>query len=264
MTAGHRPSPEEFYTQCLTSIRVLDDAARRFAQQGDVVSALAAAWGADVYAVQAVLWERVLVAAPVPHRQYFRAADALFAGHRGVAEPAAETQATCGDTLRLSRARLLSDFDPEAASAIRDLTPDLAYLDALPVPTEDDLSAATAARCQGWAPAQFATRRRQESADAMANAQGLRVRGETRAAIEAAYDADILGLEAYLVESALSAGDESLMSVVVRWELAVAGVAQLTALPEGFVAAVTAIREAMAASLPEAEAERLRRSLAEV
>ena len=264
MPAGHRPSPEEFYTQCLAGIGVLDDAGRRFTQQGDAVSALSAAWGADVLAVQAVLWERVMVAAPVPYRQYFRAADALFTGHRGVAEPDVEAQVTCADTLRLARARLLSDFDPDASAAIRALIADAAYLEALPAPTVDDIAAAAVARCQGWTPAQFAARRRQEAVDAMATAQGLRVRGETRAAIEAAYESDVLGLEAYLVESAVAAGDDTLMSVVVRWELAVAGVAQLQGLPEGFVAAVTAIRDAMAASLPEAEAERLLASLLEV
>lgn len=256
MPDGRMPSPEEFYSQCLGNVRSLDAAARRRAQQQDAVGAVACAWGADVYAVQSVLWERVLVAAPVPQRQYFRAADALFAALRGRGEAPGGGQ-SCADVLDRARGRMLAGFDAEAVTAITALWPDQSYLAALSAPTAEAWRTAAAERLGGLAPARFVEQRRSESAAAMARAQELRVRGETSPAIEAAYDSDLLALEGYLVESALAAGDELLLTVTVRWELVTTALGQVAALPQGFLAAVGVIRAAMAGAFPSADAQRL-------
>jgi hypothetical protein len=107
----------------------------------------------------------------------------------------------------------------------------------------------------------FVAQRRREAAVAMSQAQSARVKGETVAAIQSAYESDFLGLEAYLVESAVAVGDHLLQSVVVRWELASTAVSQLSGLPDGFVLAVQRIRDALGSSLSEADASRLRESL---
>lgn len=256
-------SAEEFYSQCLANARTLDQAARRLTTEMDAPGAVATAWGSDVVAVQAVLWERILVASPVPQRQFFRVADALFDGLRGAVPPLGE-QETCRTVVRAAREALLAACDPDLRGAIQASWPDLAYMGILPAPTRDDLEAAVLRRTGGLPPAEFVEHRRREAFEAMTQAQAMRVRGDTMGAIQSAYDSDFLDLEAYLVESALAAGDVLLLSVTVRWELATASVAQLTGLPEGFVAAVTRVREVLGDPLAEADAGRLRASLAPI
>ena len=51
--------------------------------------------------------------------------------------------------------------------------------------------------------------------------------GETSAAIQAAYQGDFTALDAYLVESAVAAGDDALLTVTIRWDLAVQAVSEL-------------------------------------
>jgi hypothetical protein len=261
MTDGR--SAEEFYSQCLANARTLDLAARRLAAEGDSPAALATAWGSDVFAVQAVIWERILVASAVPQRQFYRVADALFEGLRSSPE-LADDRPSCRNVIRAARQALLAACDPELRGSIEAGWPDLAYMGMLPAPTVDDLEEAAAARLGGIPPEAFVEQRRHEAAEAMAQAQALRVRGDTVAAIQLAFDSDFLALEAYLVASAIAAGDVRLQSVVVRWELAYSSVTELAGLPEGFVAAVNRIRDALGACLAEADADRLRTSLVPV
>lgn len=258
MPTGTHRAAEEFYSLCLSNARVLDAAARRYAESGDPVGLLACAWGSDVQIVQAVLWERIMVASPTPQRQFFRVAEALFAGlhpsHAG-------SPTSCADVLTATRAGLLEAGEPSLRDSIRDGWYDLAYAVAAPSPTIEAVAAHAHQRLEGMAPGTFVGRRREQMAAAMADAQALRVRGETVAAVQRAYEADFLGLEAYLVESSIAAGDAELLSFIVRWELAVGSVAQLAGLPEGFVAAVAAIRDALGSALSEADAARLRETL---
>lgn len=260
MPYGTRPSPEEFYSQCVSNAHALDAAARRLLAEGDPTAALACAWGADVFTVQAVLWERVLVAAPVPARKYFRAAEAMFAG--ATARPGSAAVLTSGaEALQAGRALLLADFDADTRAEIGEQWPDPGYLRGVPVPTADELASAVSIRLQGLGVEGFVAARREEAQAAMVEAQALRVRGETAAAVQAAYDADMLAFEAYLVESAAAAGDAMLLTVTIRWELAVVALAGMAGLPEGFVAAVTAIRDALGGSMVDADADRWRAAL---
>ena len=63
------------------------------------------------------------------------------------------------------------------------------------------------------------------------------------------------------MESALAVGDDRLLSVITRWELAIHSLSTLPGLPEGFLAAVSRIRETLAASLGDADGARLRQIL---
>jgi hypothetical protein len=253
-------SAEEFYSQCLANARTLEQAARAHAGAGDAVSALATAWGADVFTVQAVLWERILVVSPLPQRQFYRVADALFTGLDRSAAPTIDRPA-CRDVLRSARDSLLAECDPGLRQSIAEAWSDVTYLATVEAPTAQDIDAAVQARLNGMTPGAFVARRRQEAAIAMAHAQEERVRGNTVGAIQGAYESDFLGLEAYLVESAMAVGDLSLQSVVVRWELASSAVSQLAGLPDGFSAAVNRIRDTLGSGLAEADAARLRESL---
>lgn len=255
-----RASAEEFYSRCLGNESILDAAARRFAGQGDAVSALATAWGADVYAAQAVVWERIMVAAVSPQRQFFRVAGALITGLHS-SEPAAGDHPTVREVLECSRAGLLSACDPELREGVRASWSDHAYLGDLAAPDAAMLAESARARLGGLTPDAFVAHRRAEAAEAMGQAQALRIKGESVAAIEAAYDSDFRSLEAYLVESAVTAGDGYLLTVTIRWELAAGSVAALPGLPDGFLAAVGRIRDAIASGLGDADGARLREVL---
>lgn len=255
-----RATAEETYSRFLSNASVLDAAAHRFATQEDSVSALSTAWGADIYAAQAVVWERILVVSTSPHRQFFRVADALLAG-------LAETGATAAgprslrDVIARGREGVLADCDPDLQQGLTKAWADLAYLDGVAAPDDADLAAAVESRLGGLAPEDFVAQRRREAADGMSHAQALRIRGETFGAVQAAYDADFSGVEAYLVESAVAAGDHQLLSVTARWELVTHAVSALPGLPQGFLPAVGRIREAMAAALGGADGTRLSNAL---
>ena len=254
-----RTSAEEFYSRCLGNAAILGASARRFAEQGDAVSALATAWGADVYAAQAVVWERILVAAVSPQRQFFRVAGALITGLHA-SEPAGG-QPSVRDVLDCSRQGLLSACDPDLRDGVRAAWSAHDDLAVLAAPDAATLAESARARLGGMSPDAFVAHRRREAAEAMATAQALRIKGESVAAIEAAYDSDFHALEAYLVESAVTAGDGHLLTVTIRWELAAAAVAALPGLPDGFLAAVGRIRDAIASGLGDADGTRLREVL---
>jgi hypothetical protein len=256
MSVVGQRSAEEFYSQCLANARTLDHASHRLEDSGDTFGAMATAWGADVFITQAVLWERILVASPSPLRQYFRAAEGLFGELRAI-PTLTDHQPTCMDVLVAARLGLLGACDPSLRGSIQAAWADQSYLAQAPAPTAEQIEDLVRERFEGLPAAEFVDKRRGEAVAAMGEAQAMRVRGETVAAIQTAYGADFLSLEAYLVESALAAGDPALLSVVIRWELAAASVSQVPGLPEGFVAAVARIREALAAGLSESDASRL-------
>lgn len=255
---------EEVYAQCIVNTQVLDAAARRQALEGDAVGALTLAWGADVYAVQGVLWERIIGAAAATHRQLYRAADALLRGLRGVAPGAFVTTSSCADVLLQARNRLLAECDDVLAAAIATAWNDHSFLGALSAPTAEDVQAAARRRCRGRATLAHAASLRDDSRAAMQRAQGLRVRGDTAGALQESYEADLLALEAYLLESAVAAGDSGLLTVSIRWELAIAAITRVDALPADFTRAVMRMREAMCSGLAESDGRRCLTSLTAV
>jgi hypothetical protein len=253
---------EEFYSRCLANAQILEAAALQRAESGDGVGALADAWGADVSTLQAVMWERVLVAARTPQRQFFQVAGALVAGLRAPAS-AADTP-TLGRMIARARERMATAFDDSLMAEMAGRWPVIDYLDDVPAVSADDVAAAVVARLQGMSPQSFADMRRAEARTTMLEAQTCRVRGETSAAIQLAYEADFKALEAYLVDSAVAVGDDQLFTVTMRWDLAVQAVTGLPGLPDDFSAAVTAIRSVLAEGLGEADGGRLLETLAPV
>ena len=251
---------EEFYGRCLANAQVLEGAARRRAGDGDSVGALADAWGADVSMLQAVMWERIIAAASAPQRQFFRVADAIVTGLRSPVGDA-DHPATLAACVTQARDRMVAAFDDELAREMARRWPDIAYLAAVPAVSDDEVAAYVDARLLGLRPQEFVRRRRDEAARAMLEAQTHRVRGETTEAIQAAYQGDFAGLDAYLVDSAVASGDQSLLTVTIRWDLAVHAVNELPGLPGDFSRAITVIRGAIAAGLGETDGRRLLDSL---
>jgi hypothetical protein len=247
---------EEFYSRCLANAQVLEGAARQRAAEGDSVGALADAWGADVNMLQAVMWERIIAAARAPQRQFFQVAEAIITGLRSpFDEPDSAT--TLAGSIAHTRGRIATAFDVELGREMARRWPDIGYLEAVPSVSADDVAAAVASRLLGLSPREFVHRRRDEAAAAMLEAQTHRVRGEISEAIQVAYQGDFSGLEAYLVDSAVAAGDRDLLTVTIRWDLAVQAVSEVTALPDDFPQAISVIRTAIVAGIGEADGRRL-------
>lgn len=257
---------EEFYSRCLANAQVLEDAARRRVEEGDAVGALADAWGADVNMLQAVMWERIIAAARAPQRQFFQVAEAIVSGlHSPLAElDDAAQAATLGRCVAYVRERMSTAFDDDLAREMARRWPDIAYLEAVPSVSAEDVAAAVSARLLGLSPSDFVSRRRSEAAAAMLEAQTHRVRGEIPEAIQSAYQGDFTALEAYLVDSAVAAGDRDLLTVTIRWDLAVHAVSEVAGLPDDFSRAVSVIRTAIVSGVGEADGRRLIESLVPV
>lgn len=260
MLGVDRGTAEEFHGRLLSNAHTLDRSARQHASQGDVVSALAAAWGADVTAIQAALWERILIASRAPQRQYFQAAASLSQALAAL-DPFPGSGATAEAVLKHARERLSAEFDDSLRREVDAHLPDIGYLGMLPAPTAQDLQAAVDARIDDHTPAEYASERRQAAIDAMLRAQSDRIKRDIPAAIRAAYDSDFSILEGYLIESALAVGDTFLLTVTIRTDLVNGAISELAGLPEDFVRAVGTLRDAMASALNEADGERLRSML---
>lgn len=251
---------EEFYSRCLANAQALESAARQRAAEGDAVGALADAWGADVNMLQAVMWERIIAAARAPQRQFFQVAEAIVSGLRSPLE-APDGATTLGRSIAHARERMATAFDDELAREMARRWPDITYLEAVPSVTADDVAAAVSARLLGLSAEEFVSRRRSDAAAAMLEAQTHRVRGETSEAIQCAYQGDFTALEAYLVDSAVAAGDHDLLTVTVRWDLAVQAVSDVPGLPDDFSQAISLIRTAIVSGIGEADGRRLIESL---
>jgi hypothetical protein len=255
-----RSSPEEFYSRCMSNALLLEGTAHRYAVREDAVRAVSAAWGADVFSTQAVIWERILVASRAPQRRFFEVAAQLIAGLSLVPALLAET-ATAYDVVRAARNGLLRACEPDLRRSLEAAWSDIEYLDVLPAPTQEAVDRSAVERLEGMSSARYVVLKRGEAQETMGAAQAKRIRGETGAAVDQAYASDVLALEAYLVESAVAAGDNALVTVTIRWELATHSVARLSGLPDDFVAAVTCIRDALWSGLGDADGDRLIASL---
>ncbi len=257
MLGVDRGTAEEFHGRLLANAHTLDRAARLHANQGDVVAALAAAWGADVTSIQAVLWERILIASRAPQRQYFQAAASLSQALAALDETSI-SGVTAEALVKQARVRLWAEFDASLRREVDAHLPDIGYLAMLAAPSTQDLQDAVDARIDDHTPAEFVAERRQEAIDAMLRAQSDRIRRDIPAAIRSAYDSDFSILEGYLVESALAVGDTYLLTVTIRSDLVTGAISELAGLPEDFARAVSTLRDAMASALNEADGERLR------
>lgn len=263
MLGVEKGTAEEFYSQCLGNAQVLDRSARLRARDGDAVGAVACAWGSDLATVQALTWERILVASRNPQRQYYEVAEVVLAELRlEGSDDADEHDTTAEQVLRAGRRRLLRTFDAALAKDVQNRWNEISYLSTVPAFSEAQLLDAVNTRLLGVTAAEFIEHRRREAAAAMLEAQARRVHGDTEGAIKAGYDSSFFSLDAYLVESAIAVGDTALLTVVCRWELATRAVAALTGLPADFMGALGVVRETLARALGEADGARMLRTFA--
>ena len=84
---------EELYSRYQANVAILSAAMKRRAAEGDAVGAVILARGADVSAVEAVVWEHSTVLARYPKRKFFQMSEQLVTdiGPGVVGETQAET-----------------------------------------------------------------------------------------------------------------------------------------------------------------------------
>ena len=256
MQNERRATARELRDGCLRRARVLERASRRQAAAQDGVGALVLEWAADVAVVQAVLLERLVLEAQAPQRKYFGLIEKVAQSLRDI-RLVNHDEVTAATVLGALRDRVYANVDREVARDIAGRVTDSAYLAGFAAPTAQEIGQIAGRRLQGLTPSAFVAQRKREAAELMVEAQSQRMRGDVARAIQAAYDSDFRSLEAYLVDSAVAAGDDGLLTVDARWELAAHAMGEVPGLPADFVGAVAAVRGALAVGLGEPDATRL-------
>ena len=163
--------------------------------------------------------------------------------------------------MRATRSALAGGLDDAVATDVNDRLVDLGFLEGLAAPTPGLFAALVERRLQGHSTADFVHERYREAREFLVHAHAEHLGGDDASAIQAAYQGDVRCLEGYLVESAVAVGDAGLLTVTIRWELAVSAMEGLAALPADFEGAVRTIRDAIADALGEPDASRFRRVL---
>lgn len=253
-------SAEEIYADLLQRVHVLTPMSVSYAAQGDSANAVLCAWAADVATVQAVAWERIVVVTHSPQTPFFALGDRLTRALRESLEQGSGAFASARELVQNMRGRMLDAVDDDLADDIVGRFSSLDHLASFEAPTPDRLREASHARLGGLRAGIFIAQRRADAQVRMRDALADRVRGDINGAISAAYEADMLTLEAYLIESALAIGDTSLLTVQVRWDLAVAALTRLAGVPDDFGQAISIVRQTLVASVGSGDGARLART----
>lgn len=192
----------------------------RHAAEGDVRRSQLAAWASDVHVLEALLWQNGLGQAPDPGAQLAAVGESVAVALETLAERPPATL-TARQVVEAAREAMVTTFDESVHGLLTDRFATLDHLDACePVVPSESPEARAARRLDGRTPEELAAELRATAADCMAVAELMDVEGETAAAGRLARQADAAAFEAHLVTSALLSGDERLVTVDLRWELA--------------------------------------------
>ena len=249
-------TPEMLYADTMTRKHSYGDLSQAYAMAGNAYGAVMSAWLADINTVQAVMWERVMIATPDPEAAFVVIGSTIT--RTLAAQPTiGQGASTARDCIEHARAAMAHGFAESTLRAVEaDYLP-LDHLTHLPAPTAEQVTKTRASRLGGMDVAAVSTRRRSDARDLMRVAVAMADEGMTTEAMQQAWQADWATLESYLLDSAALCGDDTLVSVDFRWAIASAAVSQIPGLPANFVEAVTTIREAMAKALGMIEGSRL-------
>jgi hypothetical protein len=251
-----RKVPEFLHSDTVHKSLEYYELSKSYAAKGDVYAAVHAAWMADMCTVQAVMWERILIASPKPDEQFFAIATSVsralsLHALTGTAQPDAVS------TIQSARRGLSQAFDEVAMRLLSTRLTPLDHLVGLPQPDGAGANAVLARRLSGSTVDGLIEQRNQSAADSMDVAAGMHRKGRHAEAITHAYQSDMAVYEAYLLEAARAIGDEFLMTVDLRWELAYMQITSLPSLPSGFLEATTLIREKLKGTVSPTEADTL-------
>ena len=256
MGSHRRKVPELLHSDTVHKSREYYELSRLYATKGDTYAAVHAAWMADMCAVQSVMWERILIASPKPDEQFFAIATSVsralsLHALTGAAQPDAVS------TIQAARDGLSQAFDDVAMRLLSARLTPLDHLVGLPSPDRAGAEAVQARRLSGSSVQDLIGQRIVAAAEAMVTANELHRDGQPGEAITHAYQSDMAIYEAYLLEAALAVGDEFLMTVDLRWELAYMQITSLPSLPWDYEEATTLIRAKLKGTVSPTEADTL-------
>lgn len=252
----HQFTPEMLYADTTDRKRAYGELSKGYATTADAFAAVSAAWLADINTLQAVMWERVMIAMPDPEHAFETIGAAVtraMADYARTAGPAASAR----DAAERARSGLASAFDLAARRAVEAEYLPLDHLDGLHPPTAEESQRVLSDRLGGEALEVVSQRHRQTARESMRTALEMRDRGVLDEALSLAWQADWATLEAYLLDSAHRVGDDTLISVDFRWTIVAEAVADIESLPMDFLDAVATIRDKMADALGLVEGARL-------
>ena len=256
MGLPRRKVPEFLHSDTVHKSGEYFELSQSYAAKGDAYAAVHAMWMADMCVVQAVMWERILIASPKPDEQFFAIAASVsralsLYALTGTAHPDAVS------TLEAARDGLSQAFDKVAMRLLRARLTPLGHLAGLPQPDRAGAEAVLARRLSGSTVDALMAQRLQSAAECMGLAVGMHREGRHSDAITHAYQSDMGVYEAYLLEAARAVGDEFLMTVDLRWELAFKQISSLPSLPMDYQEATFLIREKLKGTVSPTEADTL-------
>lgn len=197
--------------------------AERYAAEGDVRRAQMAAWAADVYVLEELLWENGLAEAADPVAQLAAVGEAVAAALETLAD-GTTGELTPRTVAEAARWALVSTFDESVHDVLVEQLPSLDVLDACDpraaVSRQPREAHPAAARLEGRSPEDLVAELREAATDCVHIGRVMQVEGEETAADRMTHQADVATFEAYLIAAALHAGDHQLATVDLRWELA--------------------------------------------
>jgi hypothetical protein len=194
--------------------------AQRLVVAGDLRMAQLAAWAGDVHVLEELLWESGLSQAPDPAAELAAVGESVAAAIEDMARALPDVPVTARAVVEAAREALVQTFDESVHGLLLDRLGDLAQLDECRPGPGAGRETRVAARLDGRTPEALAAELRTAAGDCATMAGLLDAGGEPAAARRLSVQADAAAFEAYLVTAALAAGDESLATVDLRWELA--------------------------------------------
>jgi hypothetical protein len=248
--------PDGLYEDATAKVGLYERLSHSYAAQADSFLAVMSAWAADLYAVQALLWERGLMVSTRPDAQFFTTGAAIS---RALAHYPAEQgiPASARHPVEAARTRLMTAFHPSAHELLAASFIALDHLDALPHPAPAAAREASNVGLAGRSTTDLVAELQLTAKDHSMIALEMRSAGRDEDALHHAYLADMASFQAYLVDAAHRAGDTWLVTVDLRWDAATAAISALPGLPADVLAAVAVIRERLAFVLGPIEAPRL-------
>jgi hypothetical protein len=228
-------------TQATLAQQVADYArlSRRYAARGDSRRAGLAAWTADVRAVQALLWDGGLPAAPNPEQQLRAIADAVETAMLVQELPPG---LSVRDLVENARKALAAAFDDSVHALLAERFGPLDHLDGLPAPAPGAANDAVGERLDGRTGEHLVGALLVAAADARAVSQVMASVGDDEEARRQGASADLASFEAYLVLTSAASGDATLATADLRWGLAASKVEeQETTHPQGVRAAILSV-----------------------
>lgn len=233
--------------------------ARSYAVGGDIRGAVLATWAADLYALEALLWENGLAAAPDPQDQLRMVAEAVVDSL--TAYPDAASPASSRALVERARTAMTAAFDSSVHALLAERFMSLDHLDV--VEDRGNPSPAVMAgpdnakRMDGRSVTELIADLRLTAADCMAVARVMSAAGRMLDAWHHVRLSDAATFEAYLLDAAVRSGDALLATVDLRSDLAASLMAELPDDPDNLAGAVSHWRERVSGVVGLAEGETL-------